>query len=116
MIDVVTATRLSEGDFWNKSALGLSLSRLLREARLNACPVYENRRGLPEIYNERLAAPDCAEHVIFVHDDVWLDDYFIADRVLEGLEHFDVLGLAGNRRRRPGQPSWGFVDAQLKWE
>jgi GT2 family glycosyltransferase len=116
MIDVVTATRLSEGDFWDKSALGLSLGRLIREARLNPCPTFDNRRGLPEIYNERLAAADCAEHVVFVHDDVWLDDYFLADRVLEGVERFDVLGVAGTRRRRPGQPSWGFVDAKLTWE
>lgn len=116
MIDVVTATRLSESEFWNDSALGLSLGRLMRDARLNACPTYDNKRGLPEIYNERLAAPDCAEHVVFVHDDVWLDDYFIADRVLEGVEHFDVIGLAGNRRRQPGQASWGFVDAALNWE
>ncbi len=115
MIDIVTATRLSEADFWDKSALGLSLGRLMREPRLNACPTFENRRGLPEIYNERLAAIDCAEHVVFVHDDVWLDDYFIADRVLEGVERFDVIGVAGNRRRRPGQPAGGVVDAQQHW-
>jgi GT2 family glycosyltransferase len=116
MIDVVSATRLSEGEFWNQSALGLSLGRLMAEARLNACPVYDNQRGLPAIYNERLDSPECAEYLLFVHDDVWLDDYFIADRIIEGLERFDVIGLAGNRRRRDGQPSWGFVDAKLSWE
>lgn len=116
MIDIVTATRLSEADFWGQSALGLSLGRLIRDARLNPCPSFDNRRGLPEIYNERLAAPDCSEHVVFVHDDVWLDDYFIADRVLEGVERFDVIGVAGNRRRRAGQPAWGFVDTKFTWE
>jgi GT2 family glycosyltransferase len=116
MIDVVTATRLSEADFWDKSALGLSLRRMKQDSRLNACPCFDNRRGLPDVYNEHLAAPDCAEHVIFVHDDVWLDDYFIADRVLEGVERFDVIGVAGDRRRRPGQPSWGFVDPRLTRE
>jgi len=113
MIDVVTATRLSEADFWEQSALGLSLKRLKGESRLHACPSFDNARGLPEVYNERLAAPDCAEHVIFVHDDVWIDDYFIADRVLEGAERFDVIGVAGNRRRHPGQPSWAIVDHKL---
>jgi GT2 family glycosyltransferase len=116
IIDIVTATRLSQADFWNKSALGLSLVRLKGDSRLRGCPSFENRRGLPEVYNERLAASDCAEHVIFVHDDVWLDDYFIADRVLDGLKRFDVLGVAGNRRRHPGQPSWGFIDHKLTWE
>lgn len=116
MIDVVTATRLSEADFWSESALGLSLARLKADSRLKAFPSFANRRGLPEVYNERLTAPDCAEHVLFVHDDVWLDDYFLADRVLEGLGRFDVIGVAGNRRRHPGQPSWAIVDHKLNPE
>jgi GT2 family glycosyltransferase len=116
MIDIVCATRFKEDVFWSNSALGLSLGRLMLESRFNPCPVYENQRGLSEIYNERLASPDCAEHLVFVHDDVWLDDFFLANRVLEGLEQFDVIGVAGNRRRRPGQPSWGFVDTQFSWE
>jgi GT2 family glycosyltransferase len=116
MIDLVSATRLSEGEFWNSSALGLSLGRLMFETRINACPVYDNRRGLSEIYNERILAPDCAEYLVFVHDDVWLDDYYLVNRVLEGLAQYDVIGVAGNRRRHDGQPSWGFVDAKFKWE
>jgi len=116
MIDIVSATRLSEEDFWSSSALGLSLGRLMLEPRLNARPIYDNARGLGELYNERLAADDCAEYVVFVHDDVWIDDYFLADRVIEGLKQYDVLGVAGNTRRRPGQPSWGFVDTNFNWE
>lgn len=116
MIDIVSATRLTEDDFWNASALGLSLGRLMVDSRLNACPVYENTRGLPEVYNERLSSPECAEYVVFVHDDVWVDDYFLGNRVLEGLEHYDVLGVAGNSRRRENQPSWGFTDCKFNWE
>ena len=116
MIDIVSGTRLSENAFWTNTALGLSLGRMMLETRINACPVYENKRGLGEIYNERLAAADCAEYVVFVHDDVWIDDYFLVNRVLEGLERFDVLGVAGNTRRREGQPSWGFVDTNFSWE
>jgi GT2 family glycosyltransferase len=116
MIDVVSGTRLPEDDFWNATPLGLSLSRLMQETRLVPRPFYENKRGLPEIYNERIDAQDCSEYLVFVHDDVWLDDYFLVNRVLEGLEKFDVIGLAGNRRRQPGQPAWGFVNTQFKWE
>lgn len=116
MIDVICGTRFAEQVFWTNTALGLSLGRLMVDSRLVAQPFCENKRGLSEIYNERLAAPDCAEYVVFVHDDVWLDDYFLGNRVLEGLEKFDVIGVAGNSRRRPGQPSWGFVDTQFQWE
>ena len=47
--------------------------------------------------------------MVFIHDDVWLDDYFFADRIIAGLQNFDVLGIAGNRRRLPRQPSWAFT-------
>ncbi len=41
-----------------------------------------------------------------MHDDVFIDDFFIADRLLAGLAEFDVIGVAGNTRRQPMQPSW----------
>ena len=57
MIDIVSATRLSKEDFWSGSALGLSLGRLMLEPRLNARPIYENARGLGEVYNEQPTPP-----------------------------------------------------------
>jgi GT2 family glycosyltransferase len=36
--------------------------------------------------------------------------------VIAGLEAFDVLGVAGNRRRVPGQRAWHFVEAPGKIE
>jgi GT2 family glycosyltransferase len=116
MIDVVSASRMPEQGFWSNTALGLSLGRMMLETRLNPCPVYDNKRGLGEVYNERIAAPDCAEYLVFVHDDVWIEDFYLANRIIEGLERFDVLGVAGNKRRRAGQPSWGFVDTEFHWE
>jgi GT2 family glycosyltransferase len=32
------------------------------------------------------------------------------------VEHFDIVGLAGNRRRVARQPSWAFVDERLTWD
>ena len=46
----------------------------------------------------------------------WLDDFFLTTRVLEGLQHYDVIGVAGNRRRLPRQPSWAFTDTEFKWD
>ncbi len=109
MIEVVSATRLSESDFWGRSALGLSLKRLAWDKRLIPAIAFANQRGLPEVFNERLHARSGSEYLLFVHDDVWLDDYFLADRVIDGLGAFDVIGVAGNRRRVPGQPAWAFV-------
>jgi len=71
-----------------------------------------NKRGLPLVYNEMLdKAPDDTI-LVFVHDDVWIDDYYLIQRVIEGLEHFDVIGIAGNRRRVAYQPGWCVVDIE----
>jgi GT2 family glycosyltransferase len=115
MIDIVTATRLSSDDFWSQSALGASLKRLAEGRRFSVQVATENRRALPDIYNTVIAASQ-AEHLVFVHDDVWIDDIFFADRIEQGLAEFDVLGIAGNRRRLPGQPSWAFATAQMQWD
>ena len=116
MIDVVSATRLPEDRFWSESALGQSLRRLAFDLRLRPRISFENRRGLPEVYNAALAAPDCAPSVVFVHDDVWLDDHFFAARILDGLQAFDIIGLAGNRRCPPGHVGWGVIGESLAWD
>jgi len=109
MIEIISATRLSEADFWARSALGLSLRRLRHDKRLLPRIVVDNRRGLSEVFNHRLLAEDSADLLVFIHDDVWIDDYFLADRVIEGLRRYDVLGVAGNRRRVPQQRGWAFT-------
>jgi GT2 family glycosyltransferase len=116
MIEIVSATRATEEDFWKGCALGLSLRRLAQDARIGARVAFSNRRGLPEIYNARIQASDSPDLLVFCHDDVWLDDYFLADRVSEGLREYDVIGVAGNRRRLPKQPAWAFVDTAFTWD
>lgn len=114
---IVSATRLSETDFWRKSALGISLQRHLKlDNRLSTHIAFENSRGLPEIYNE------CIHHaeettLVFMHDDVWIDETdSFANTIMAGLEQFDVIGVAGNRRRIPNQPAWAFINSQLTWD
>jgi GT2 family glycosyltransferase len=116
LIEIISATRKPEAEFWHGTALGNSLRRLEQDQRLVAHIAFENRRGLPEIYNARIHAGGGAQILVFVHDDVWIDDYFLADRLIEGLRDFDVLGVAGNRRRVPGQPAWAFTDLKFTWD
>lgn len=116
MIEIVSATRLPERNFWSTSPLGISLRRLAHDGRLVSHLAFANRRGLPEVYNARISAGDSKEILVFMHDDVWIDDYFLADRVIEGLERYDVIGVAGNRRKVPGQPVWAFLDEGLTWD
>jgi hypothetical protein len=49
--------------------------------------------------------------LVFLHDDVWLDDYYLFSRIMEGLKQFDLIGGAGCKQRSPRQPSWAFEAA-----
>lgn len=108
MITIVSATRLSSQHFWAKSALGISLNKLAYDKRLNARINYENALPLPIVYNYSIDAANPDDLLVFVHDDVWIDDYYFVDRIIEGLKSFDIIGVAGNKRRLPLQPSWIF--------
>ncbi|MFZ3019767.1 MAG: glycosyltransferase [Gallionella sp.] len=117
VIEIVSATRLSESDFWSKSALGLSLKRHVgQDARLSVNIAFENTRGLSEIFNGGIAQADDDAILVFIHDDVWIDEANFGDVVIAGLGRFDVIGVAGNRRRVPNQPGWAFIDRQFTWD
>jgi GT2 family glycosyltransferase len=115
-IDLVCATRMTSDEFWGRSALGLSLRRMAHDDRLKPRVFFENRRGLPALYNERIAAADASPVLAFIHDDVWLDDYFFFEHVMAAVHAFDVIGVAGNKRRAPGQPSWAFPTLKFEWD
>lgn len=116
---VTSATRLPAPRFWQESALGQSLHRLgsVQAAHpLKISVAFENTAGLPTVYNRVIDAAPVGALLVFVHDDVWIEDYFFAQRVAEGLQVYDAIGVAGNRRRLPGQPAWAFVNSQFTWD
>jgi hypothetical protein len=107
-VEIVSATRLAAAAF-GESPLGASLRRVERDSRLTRFIAFDNHRGLPEVYNDRIDTAGAGDVLVFVHDDVWLEDFYFTDRVLEGLKQFDVIGVAGNSRRQPRQEAWGFA-------
>ena len=118
-IRLVCATRQpTAADFHNKTALGRSLASWypnLPSVALQLFPA--NQEGLPFVYNkaiDRITTPD--EILVFLHDDLHLVDLFWANKLRQAVEHFNIIGLAGNRRRAKRQPSWVFVDERLTWD
>jgi hypothetical protein len=109
----VCATRESYDDFFLQTPLGRSLS-IYRAPFAELLLFDSNTKGLPALYNEALrdAASDPAT-LIFIHDDVHLCDFFWYAHLAAGLSNFDIIGVAGNRRRLPAQPAWRFIDEQL---
>jgi hypothetical protein len=115
-VKVVCATRESPERFYTATATGRSLA-LYRVAPRDVLLFANNTRGLPAVYNEAIAS--CALEpavLVFVHDDVHLCDFYWQSKLLQGLARFDVVGLAGNKRRVPRQPAWAFVDDKFTWD
>ncbi len=107
---VVSATRKTQAEFSRSTALGQSLLRLSPDRRIKGVIAFENRFGLPAVFNTVLSKADAEDIIVFIHDDVWIDDYHLCERLIEGLKQFDIIGVAGNRRRVARQPSWLYTD------
>lgn len=107
-IHLVAATKLREEAFWSQSLLGRSLEKWRDNDSLTWTISFENRKGLPRVYNESIERQTHADVMVFMHDDVWLADQEWIEKVGDALRTFDVVGVAGNKRRQPGQSSWAF--------
>jgi GT2 family glycosyltransferase len=74
-----------------------------------------NADGLPSVYNIAIEEARSAPAIlVFIHDDLHLSDYYWAERLREGLRAFDIVGLAGNKRRVARQASWMYLDDQFR--
>lgn len=115
-IKLVVATRASEADFFRTTATGRSLAfNNVPSIELRLFP--NNTQGLPALYNQVIKESiEDPALLIFAHDDLHILDYFWINRIKEGLAHFDVIGIAGNRRRIPEQPAWCFIDTNFTFD
>lgn len=121
-VHVVSATRLSESDFWSKSALGKSLQEYREREDVKIHIHFLNTEGLPSIYNRVIDISNGTDIMVFVHDDVWLEhlqDKNWLESIRVGVKHYDVIGVAGNTRFTSTQPGWCFrsIDnGQFSWD
>ena len=117
-IRVVTASRESEAEFHTTTALGRSFSLYRSKLPLVELRLFEkNARGLPLVYNQAIS--ECIDDpaiLLFVHDDLHLCDFYWVEQLYFALQRFDIIGLAGNKRRVPNQPGWAFDDTKLTWD
>src|SRR5439155_5290561 len=114
MLRIVAATRVDRETFLKESLLGRSIDRVVVREDVELTVTYENTVGLPDLYNDALARADDADVLIFMHDDVWIDDWFLPERLRQALDQFAVVGVAGNRRRVPKQPGWWTTDSSTQ--
>ena len=105
-IHFVAATRLTEAAFWRDSLLGVSLRRIDYLVPVRHTIAYENRNGLPAVYNAALAAMGPDDVAVFLHDDVTIYDFHLPHRLAEGLRQFDVIGPVGHAAPAADHAGW----------
>jgi len=110
MLRFVTATRLGHAEFMRRAPLCVSLAVAAQRGGLQIEVQTENTTPLPLLYNRAIDAAAPGDVLVFAHDDLWIDDWLIAERLGEAFGRFDVVGVAGTRRRLPGQTRWWWND------
>lgn len=89
-----------------ESLLGRCLPRLGDYEQAGLTLFAENRRPIGLCYNEVIDSAEPDDILVFVHDDVHIDDWCLATRLNDALNHFEVVGVAGNQRLEPDQEAW----------
>ena len=100
-VTVVSASKIPADSFLRATYLGRSLSRFPQQyvpkliVRAGNGAADSPPLGLPQVYNSAIEQAAEDEILLFVHDDVYIHDWFLPQRLAEGLQHWDVVGLGG---------------------
>jgi hypothetical protein len=79
---------------------------------------FENKKGLPEIYNQYINHNTLKKHdiVLFVHDDVYIDDYKLRGKLYAATNAYDIIGLAGALQPAIKSPAlWHLMAPRENW-
>lgn len=109
-VRIVVATREDTEGFFGRCATGRSLAlRDWPDVEVRLYP--RNGAGLPDVYNQEIERARTSPAIlVFVHDDVHICDFWWRTQIRAGLDRFQLIGLCGNRRRVPHQPTWAHLD------
>ena len=110
---LISATRKDLSAFSTETLLGVSL-RDSAHNELKQSVAYDNARGLPEVYNAALDLYQ-EEVLLFCHDDIALPPTPLEPLLQKALKHFDIVGLAGNRRDQ-NHFAWHVRPDGLGWD
>lgn len=75
-----------------------------------------NRKGLPEAYNQFIHEKMALwyEYIAFVHDDVWIDDPAIEDKLSISAIKYDIVGVAGGLSPKIQHPAlWHIMSNKI---
>jgi hypothetical protein len=100
----VIATPKCGDDFREKSQMALFIDKMTTLKNIKYTVIFENKEGLPKVYNQFINEKYKDEKIIFVHDDVIIDDLFWEEKLTIAFEKYDIVGLAGSKKCNLSSP------------
>ena len=84
---------------YKQTLLYKSIAKIERESNLVLLDKLffntQNKKGLSEAYNKFLYDNPIYDMVIFIHDDMWIDDAGFITKLIDAHKEYDIIGLAG---------------------
>ena len=107
----IVATPKSREDFEKKSQMAFFLDKMTTIKNTHYNIIFDNKEGLPKIYNQFLTDEYKDKKLIFVHDDVIIDDLFWEEKLTIAFEKYDIVGLAGSKKCNLAStvPAWHLM-------
>jgi hypothetical protein len=94
----VIATPKSGEEFRAKSQMAFFIDKMTSIKSIQYTVIFDNKEGLPKIYNKFINDKYKDQKIIFVHDDVIIEDLFWEEKLTIAFEKYDIIGLAGSKK------------------
>lgn len=106
---IVIATPHSKEYFEEKSPASFFLQKSGWSRRSSI--IYNNKKGLPWNYNAFINERNKDKKIIFIHDDVLIEDLFFEEKIALAFEKYDIVGLAGAKtcNLQSPMPAWHLM-------
>lgn len=116
-----SATRYKIEDTLFYKSISKIIDRVKTSHEVDILFTSNNSEGLSLRYNQQLYNKDNNyDYIVFVHDDVYIDDFNVVEKVIEAHTNYDIVGLAGGMNLRIIKPAlWhlmcgGFGSGNLR--
>lgn len=111
----VSCTKKAKQD---KSSLLVYKSLDLLKHEIDLMIHYENKKGLPEVYNTYITKNNAKkyDYMLCIHDDVYVDDLKIRGKLYTAHKQFNIVGLAGCLKPVIKKPAlWHLMSERANW-
>jgi GT2 family glycosyltransferase len=112
---IICATPLKKEEFKEKSQLSLFLDKNM--VLKNSHIIYENKEGLSKIYNSFINETNKDYYLLFLHDDILIEDIFLFEKLDIAFSKYDIVGLAGSKQCniKSEIPAWHLMSDRSHW-